>query len=205
MDRNERLDRIDELRRQADEGRARIAEREAERERDPIAMDNYLRGEREAAAAAEQGTLVQRRADEGLIHRTVDNALVTVPEGAVPSDDDDWNRWFSQGFANHFEPERIALLDRVAEGMAEFVSGYLREEMQPLKTEIAELKRALMEREERATAIAEVRKQYVGLERQRQEAELAARDTRIAALEQRVEMLLKFLSLTGLDLPKGLW
>ena len=41
MDRNERLDRIDELRRQADEGRARIAEREAERERDPIAMDIY--------------------------------------------------------------------------------------------------------------------------------------------------------------------
>jgi hypothetical protein len=74
-----------------------------------------------------------------------------------------------------------------------------------LKARIAELKRTLEEREERATAIAEAKRQHAGErvehEALRLSAALAVRDQRIELLEQKLAMLLRFLSLSH-DLPK---
>jgi len=69
-----------------------------------------------------------------------------------------------------------------------------------LRREITELRRELQHAEDRRVAVAEVRRQFTGeLDQQR----LAERDVRIASLEQRLDMLARFLSLQGLEPPKG--
>jgi len=70
------------------------------------------------------------------------------------------------------------------------------------------LRNLFQQREERATAVAEVRREHMGeraeLERQRFATALAERDAKIEKLEMQMKMLCSFLSVGGYDLPKGL-
>jgi hypothetical protein len=78
--------------------------------------------------------------------------------------------------------------------------------------ELKQLERARISREqaliETRDYIAEVKRQaadmHIQLENQRLETALAARDARIEKLETQVHMLCSFLSVSGLNLPKGL-
>jgi hypothetical protein len=127
MDPVERLDRIEQLKAEADEGRERIAEREAARERDPIAYDNFLRSQR-----------VEREAgDLSLVFKTREDALAPVP---APDTDaanaEGWDRWLR----GHLSIERAVVLDQVARTVAEFASQYVYEKLQPLRRELADVK-----------------------------------------------------------------
>src|SRR5262249_58723839 len=77
MTKDERLELIDELRAKADAHRAEIARREAEREEDPFAMQDYLMAEAEGGRAS----LIHKSGDDAvLVFKTVEDA--TVPEPA---------------------------------------------------------------------------------------------------------------------------
>jgi hypothetical protein len=130
MDPLERLERINQLRVEADEGRARIAEREAERERDPIAYDDFLR--------AEHDSYVARESLPGeLIYKDRRDALVTAGTGDTDAvNAEGWDRWLR----GHLNIERAAVLDQVARTVAEFASGYVHEKLQPLTRELADVK-----------------------------------------------------------------
>jgi hypothetical protein len=224
MDRLERLNRIAELKQKADAGRARIAARVAAREADPFSEIEQLLADRRLTKDENdlgytrpvRASLVRKSDPGGLLYRITDNNAPASDRGADdgPSDTDidaenarnqkGWDDWI----AAHLRNERGALLDMVTEAVAEFTSGYVSEKLQPLRTEIADLKRALAEREQRAAAISEVKKQYAGERLERDALQLssalALRDARIAALEDRLQMLLRFLSLSDINPPKGL-
>jgi len=202
MTRDERLDRIDELKASNDQLHAERDGRARARELDPFAYDDYLRAER--SAEPERGAYVQRESSQaGLVFKTNSNALVPVPAADADTQNDQaWNLWIRR----HLDVERKGLLDALERDMADTVATLRTErnaDTAALRRELTELRRTMQEREERAAAVAEVRKQYVGLERQQLQTELASRDTRITALEERLQMLLRFLSINGLD-PKGL-
>jgi hypothetical protein len=216
MDPVERLATIQELQEQIDAGRERIEERRRQREEDPIAFDDCLRAERQAEA--ERVAYVQRKVDaEGLLYRTTWNEPAPAARAdAGPLDADGaaldenarnqkgWDDWI----AAHLRNERGELLDMITEAVAEFTSEYVSKKLQPLRTEIADLKRALAEREERAAAISEVKKQYAGERVEREALQLSSalgvRDARIERLEMQVKMLCGFLSVGGYTLPKDL-
>ena len=202
MTRDERLDRIDELKASNDQLHAERDGRARARELDPFAYDDYLRAER--SAEPERGAFVQRESSQaGLVFKTNSNALVPVPAADADTQNEQaWNLWIRR----HLDVERKGLLDALERDMADTVATLRTErnaDTAALRRELTELRRTMQEREERAAAVAEVRKQYVGLERQQLQTELASRDTRITALEERLQMLLRFLSINGLD-PKGL-
>jgi hypothetical protein len=213
MDPLERMARINQLRIEADEGRARIAEREAARERDPIAYDDYV---------------MREGRDAGLHYRTQENTAPVKPTYVEMYHDVDdpthkylvhnisehnevnrkgWDDWVKA----HLAIERKGLIAALERDVAEVVTN-LRDEIRAdrdageakLRREITELQRVVAEHEERRAAVAEVRKEYAGVERERLESALAQRDARINALEERMQILLRFLSLTGIDPPKGL-
>ena len=202
MTRDERLDRIDELKASNDQLHAERDGRARARELDPFAYDDYLLAER--SAEPERGAYVQRESSQaGLVFKTNSNALVPVPAADADTQNEQaWNLWIRR----HLDVERKGLLDALERDMADTVATLRTErnaDTAALRRELTELRRTMQEREERAAAVAEVRKQYVGLERQQLQTELASRDTRITALEERLQMLLRFLSINGLD-PKGL-
>ena len=202
MTRDERLDRIDELKASNDQLHAERDGRARARELDPFAYDDYLRAER--SAEPERGAYVQRESSQaGLVFKTNSNALVPVPAADADTQNEQaWNLWIRR----HLDVERKGLLDALERDMADTVATLRTErnaDTAALRRELTELRRTMQEREERAAAVAEVRKQYVGLERQQLQTELASRDTRITALEERLQMLLRFLSINGLD-PIGL-
>ena len=203
MTRDERLDRIDELKASNDQLHAERDGRARARELDPFAYDDYLRAER--SAEPERGAYVQRESSQaGLVFKTNSNALVPVPAADADTQNEQaWNLWIRR----HLDVERKGLLDALERDMADTVATLRTErnaDTAALRRELTELRRTMQEREERAAAVAEVRKQYVGLERQQLQTELASRDTRITALEERLQMLLRFLSLSGIDPPRGL-
>jgi hypothetical protein len=187
----DRLTRIDELRRENDEARERIRQRQEARERDPIAMHDHLMVQRDVGRA-------------GLLYR------VTETETPSPAADGDaantdaenqkgWDLWIRR----HLDIERKGLLDALERDMADILAKLhaQREAGEAaLRREITELRRELQHAEDRRVAVAEVRRQFTGeLDQQR----LAERDVRIASLEQRLDMLARFLSLQGLEPPKG--
>jgi hypothetical protein len=209
VDRSERSDMIDRLRAETDEARERIAEREAERERDPIKMDDYLRSKRDDRSAFERRRYVDREAPSGeLAYRTTENALQPTPAlDADAANAEGWDRWIKA----HLAIERKGLIEAIEQDVGEVVAR-LRAERDvgetQLRRQITELRCTLQEREERAAALVEVRKELVlergERERTQLEAALAQRDARINALEERMQILLRFLSLSGIDPPKGL-
>jgi hypothetical protein len=104
--------------------------------------------------------------------------------------------------------ERAETVELLTKTLGEFAVEFARQEVAPLKTEIAELRRTLVERDERAHAVAEAKRQHAGerveYEALQLSAALAARDAKIEKLETQIRMLCSFLSVGGYDLPKGL-
>jgi hypothetical protein len=200
MDPAERLERIEQLKAEADEGRERIRQRQEERERDPTKMDDFMRSERYVAREAMPGELVYKDRRDALVTVGTDDAQDAVNQAG-------WDRWLLA----HLSIERRGLIDAIEQDVNN-VAASLRSERDAgeakLQREITELRRVMQEREERAGAIAEVKKQLT-LERDQRErtqfeAALVQRDARIAALEDKLQMLLRFLSVSGYDLPRGM-
>jgi hypothetical protein len=197
----DRLQRIDQLKAEAAAGRERIRQRQQQREADPIAMSDYLR-RKQSDIPNGNITVVEREAG-ALVFKQRDDALVTATTDA--ENQKGWDLWLRR----HLDNERAEVFDIIARQMAEFAYEYLAEKLAPLKTEIADLKRTLVERDERAKALGELKHELAG-ERVEREAlqlssALAARDARIDALEDKLQILLRFLSLSGLEPPKGVW
>jgi hypothetical protein len=98
MDATDRLLKIQQLQRDADEGRRRIAEREARREADPNAMHEWLVAEHRETGAAQDlhfteplwSPRARSEASEGVLYRAIDGAAPApaVNGGAEPSDAD---------------------------------------------------------------------------------------------------------------------
>ena len=141
-----------------------------------------------------------------IIYRQHDNSA----PAPAPEPEQDWSAW-EAWMAGHLANEREAMLD----GVAEFVVTMLDRERDAFSRQLAEQRREITElrnlfqqREERATAVAEVRREHMGeraeLERQRFATALAERDAKIEKLEMQMKMLCSFLSVGGYDLPKGL-
>jgi hypothetical protein len=137
-----------------------------------------------------------------LVFKTRADALAPVGADTDEVNATAWNAWLKA----HLAIERRGLLDALAHDICEIMDA-VREEREAgearLRREITELRRQLAEREERGAAIAEIRREYAGVERERTDSALAQRDARISALEDKLQMLLRFLSLQGLDLPRG--
>jgi hypothetical protein len=191
MDPFEKLDRIAQLKTETDEHRANIAERQAAREANPLAYDDYLR-QREAPAR----DLVFKKRDDALAPVAADNADDAENQKG-------WDLWIRR----HLDIERKGLIAAIEQDVGD-VAARLRAEF---KGEIAKLEEARVTREqaqaEKTAALVEVRKELVlernARERTQLEAALAQRDARIGALEERLSMLARFLSLQGLEPPKG--
>jgi hypothetical protein len=116
MTRDERLDRIDELKASNDKLRAEREERERARELDPFAYDDHLRAER--SAEPERDACVQQNDAAGILYREFDgNALYDAPQP-------DWSAWESW-MKGHLANERAEVLELLTEGMAEFVTKYV--------------------------------------------------------------------------------
>ena len=144
--------------------------------------------------------------DPGICYRDYTNGAL-LAASAPEQDGFDLQGWLDHHLAN----EREAMLD----GVAEFVVTMLDRERDAFSRQLAEQRREITElrnlfqqREERATAVAEVRREHMGeraeLERQRFATALAERDAKIEKLEMQMKMLCSFLSVGGYDLPKGL-
>jgi hypothetical protein len=141
--RDERLDLIDRLKRENDEARERLRQRQEEREQNPELMDDYLR---ECDREPVRAVYVEREASAGLLYREHHNeALQAAPVADAGASD--WNTWFSRSWENHIKAERQV----VAEGIGEA----LLETRKELRQEHAA---ALVERDRRISALeSEVR------------------------------------------------
>jgi hypothetical protein len=130
MDPIERLERIAQLKAEAEEGRERIRQRQEERERDPIAYDNFLRAECSSYVAREAmpGELVYKDRYDALVPVRTDDTDAVNAAG--------WDRWVKA----HLAIERAEVLDQVARTVAEFASIYVHEKLQPLRRELADVK-----------------------------------------------------------------
>ena len=145
----------------------------------------------------------QQREFDAAIERAQQQILATVVRMVMPGE-------FAEQKV-HALSDRVALIEtqierRLANAPAPAAAEH-GAEIALLKARIAELKRTLQEREERATAIAEAKRQHAGErvehEALRLSAALALRDQRIELLEEKLAMLLRFLSLSH-DLPEGI-
>ena len=154
VDQNARLDRIDELQRQIDEGRERIRQRQEERERNPELMDDHLRAERDCEPAGTAYT--QREAPAAdLVYRRYEGA--PTPAATAETATADWNAWFTAGFDAHYAPECEALIELLTESIAEFVTEYVGGKLVERDREIDVLKGELRETK---AMLADVLKQF---------------------------------------------
>jgi hypothetical protein len=187
MDEYEKFRLIEDLQRRSDEGRQRIADAEAKREADPVKMDDYLRSE--PAILSTMDNVQSDRDSDELIYKEM--PLAKLPT----SEDADWSGW-ENWLRAHMDNERELVLTVVGDAMGE------------LQQEVRELRAALASQTEKAAQLSEVKKQASIDRRERErvqrDADLAARDAKIERLELQVKMLCQFLSVSGLDLPRGL-
>jgi hypothetical protein len=209
MTREERAELIERLARENAEARERIEALRLKREENPFEYDladrrltddpSDLHFSAAVQEKAEGGPPVAKSNGDGLVYRMgPENALAPVPAA-----DTDWSGWeaWMQGHLDILRQEMSAAVSK-ALGIVTV------ETRRELRAEIEELRSALREREERASAIAEVKRQYEG-ERVEHEAlrlssALAARDAKIETLEQKLALLCRFLSLGEHKLPEGL-
>jgi hypothetical protein len=205
MDADARSARIQRLQAEVEAHCADIAAREDARAQNPILMHDYLRSEREAAPAPQPQPPLQREASSAdLVFKTTENALAPVqtPVTMDAKTQEPWDAWLLA----HLRNERTDLLDGLEKGLCEMMDA-VRADREAgdaaVRRELTELRRELAASEERRAAVAEVRKQFAGVERERLESTLALRDARIAALEQRMDTLMRFMSLQGYEPPKG--
>jgi hypothetical protein len=138
MDRIERLEMIERLKAEADEGRQRIAEREQARESDVLAFDDWVRSEPQASPPVQKSD-----GAPDLLYRTNENALVTAGHnGGTPftaTGDEDWSGW-ENWLQTRMVAERREVLNQVAKIVGEFASEYVHGKLVPLKREIADLR-----------------------------------------------------------------
>jgi hypothetical protein len=205
VDRAARLGRIDELRRQADEGRENIRRPEEERAQNPILMHDFIMAETQGAAP-----VLQREVPAGeLEYRVIENAISQPAATSITTlseaDSVGWNSWFDarvNPIVKEIDDGFGAALRRI-----EYIEDTYNKAVRDLKIEIASLKRALEERDARAAAISELKREFQGERTEHQALQLAsalaARDAKIEKLEEKLGMLLRFLSLQGYDLPGG--
>jgi hypothetical protein len=204
VDRNERLNMIDRLKAETDAHRENLLRRQEKRENDPMAMHDHLMA---GAAETQRAAPVQRDGQvAGLLYRVTETTPAPAQTGSTmdPETQVGWDRWLR----GHLDNERAEMLEILTKGVGEGMSEYVFQRLQPLRTEIADLKRILQERDERAHALSELKREFQG-ERVEHEAlalasALAVRDAKIEKLEEKLGMLLRFLSLQGLDLPRGM-
>jgi hypothetical protein len=199
MNADERAERIQQLQGDVDQHRSNIRQREEARAQNPILMHDHLMSTREADAAPQPVAPVQREADPaGLLYRVTETAPVVMSA----EDSARWNAWID----GRLQTERAEVFDIIARQMGEGMSEYTHLKLEPIRRELADLRRTLEERDERGRAVAEVRRELQGERVERQALELSAalerRDARIAALEQRVDMLLRHMSLMGVTPPR---
>jgi DNA repair exonuclease SbcCD ATPase subunit len=185
--RDERLDMIDRLQREADEGRERIRQRQEQCEHDPVAAAHDLAQMMDAEPVGRPP--VSENDEPEVIYKDFTNApLDPTPEPAAM-------------------PPPGVTPEAIAEGIGE-VAFELRRE---LRAEISELRRRLDARDERDRTVAERSGRIAELQREnavaRRQAERAQLDkaldeygTRLGRLETELGMLLKFI---GADLPRG--
>jgi len=101
MDRAERIERIKELQREADEARARIAERVAARENDPYAPREMLTADQR----------LTEEPDDLIFTESIDNnELVT----AASSDADDWRDTVARAIGKIVAHERLLMRKELA-------------------------------------------------------------------------------------------
>jgi hypothetical protein len=198
---DERRELIDKLRTETADSLAELERRQREREADPAAMLDWLKAEQDAPPACRSEAYVERDGTSaGLLYRVQENA----PASAVMGEEPDWSGW-QAWLDGHLAIERERMLDGVA-GAFSLFRAELRTDREAgearLQREITELRTQLQHDEERRAAVAEVRREYAGVEHERLAGALVIRDQRIDALEQRMDILLRFLSLQGLEPPR---
>ena len=225
MDREQRLDLMDRLQADNEAARERLAERQRQREDDPAAMQNWLLADRRATGdehdlaftepcePVASPSVTKSGLPGGLIRKITETArarpAVTVAAASTGNGDDSngWNDWVKR----HLENERAEVLDLVVRMVGQVIHEMRKEravEIAALRRELTQLRSLLGEREERAAAVAEVKRQYAQdrgeRDRERLQADLASRDAKIEKLEMQVRMLCQFLSVSGYDLPRGI-
>jgi hypothetical protein len=142
MTKDERLDLIDRLRRENDEGRERIRQRQEERESNPELEQDYLLAERPGASP-----LVTREAPQGIRYRQHEN---NAPAPA-PSGDTAWSAWegWLNGHLNILRQEMAGIVsEAIGIALAETrkeVEAEFERKLAALRTENAELKGRLGE------------------------------------------------------------
>jgi hypothetical protein len=134
MDPIERLQRIAELRAQADAGRERIRQREEAREADPIKMHEHLMGQ---AHEAQRSPLARETELPDIVYREFAPSASASAPATAPADFSGWEAWL----AGHLEIERREMLDIVARGMAEVFEIEKREIRKERDIELIELRR----------------------------------------------------------------
>jgi hypothetical protein len=134
---------LDLLAEQIAEGRARIAEREAELQADPGKLVARQIAEEQEVMRRDAigGSPVSKTGPADIIYRRYDNE----PLDAAPNEGGDgwerWERWFADRFAGHHEPERKAII----EATADFVNEMFRRERTTVDRRIATLEGELRE------------------------------------------------------------
>jgi hypothetical protein len=189
---------------------------------------------------------VRKEAGQGeLLFRVTETALApAVAAGVMDAETQKgWDSWIAAHQANL----KTEIYEALGKGMAEFVSEYLHQKLQPLRTGFAETQAELVEVKglltSALTALDEARKTAEALQQDRaaekrerairdetirersariadlqrdnaaSHAELARAqlaqafgrcDQRFELLEEKIAMLLRLMSLSGVDLPRGL-
>jgi hypothetical protein len=202
---NARLDRIDQLQAEIVEGHARIRQRQEQRAADPCLEQDWLMGDAPSRLEGQGGAPVQREGPAGdLVYRRTEDALQPAAGAMDAANAEGWNRWVKAHLAN----ERAEIIELLIQALGEFGVEFTREKVAPLEAKIADLRRTLQERDERTKAIAEIKREVAGERVEREalqlSAALAVRDAKIEKLETQIRMLCSFLSVSGVDLPKGL-
>ena len=131
MDASERIAHIQQLQREADEGRERIRRRQEERESNPELEHDFIMAE---AAETQRRAPVQREAPAGaLVYRERHDALVTVPEANA-----DWSQW-EAWLAGHLADLRAEVADTVSRAIGIAIATTRKEVEAQFKAESADL------------------------------------------------------------------
>jgi hypothetical protein len=209
MDPTERAAMIEDLERKRADNLAAIEERRRAFEADIFAQHDALMAE----CAAETKTGVKSTLVNSADKTTVPGDLIykEYRPAVPPADELKWVEGWEAWMRGHLANERMvtyAAVNKLFEAMQLDVL----DAFDKLRGEVTARFDA---QAEKAGALADVKKQASidrrererverDAERQKHESDFAARDARIAALETQVQMLCRFLSVSGLDLPKGI-
>ena len=135
MTRDERLDRIAELKASNEQLRAEREARQLARDADLFAFDDHLRAER--SAEPERSPYMQRNDRAGgLVYKRMDDALQRAPE---PPDWSAWERWL-QAHLDNLREEMAAALGKATMALLQEERSRFEREIAILKNENAEIR-----------------------------------------------------------------